>query len=59
MLFVMYVNDGIFYSPKLENIDKAIQDLHKANCDIDNQGKVSDYLDVQINSITNTIYLTQ
>ena len=47
-IFVVYVDDGIFTSPSIKDIDGAIYKLHNSNCDIDDQGNLNDYLGVNV-----------
>ena len=53
VMFVVYVDDGIFVSPSSENIDKAIQDLKNEGLDMDDQGDLKDYLGVNITTLQN------
>ena len=51
VIFLFYVDDGIFISPTKEKVDKAIADLSnrklsKNKYDIDDQGDISDYLGI-------------
>ena len=58
-IFIVYTDDGIFFDPKKENIDKAIQDMSKA-LNIDDQGSISDYLGVKVEKLRTGGYeLTQ
>ena len=59
-IFVVYVDDGIFFGNDKKDILSAIQDLKDAGYDIENKGSVSDYLGVNVNRIDDgTIELTQ
>ena len=42
------VDDGIFASPDDSAIDKAIQDITRAEFDIEDQGSITDYLGVNV-----------
>ena len=51
VIFLFYVDDGIFLSPKKKGIDKAIKDLGnkskaKNKYNIDDQGDITDYLGI-------------
>ena len=48
VIFLVYVDDGIFVSPNQASIDKAIADLRKQKLDVDDQGDLKDYLGVNI-----------
>jgi histone deacetylase 1/2 len=45
-LFLFYVDDGIFVSPKASDIDTAIADLQAAKYNLEDQGKITDYLGI-------------
>ena len=49
-IFIVYTDDGIFFDPKKENVDKAINDMAKI-LNIDDQGNISDYLGVKVDSL--------
>ena len=44
VLFIIYVDDGIFAFLNQELINKAIQNIQKAGYEIDDQGSLTDYL---------------
>jgi len=48
VLFIIYVDDGIFAFPNQELINKAIQNIQKAGYEIDDQGSLTDYLGFNI-----------
>jgi hypothetical protein len=48
VIFVVYVDDGIFASPDNAAIDDAIRDLRNARLDLEDQGSLNDYLGVNI-----------
>ena len=58
-LFVLYVDNGIFALPNDKDITQAINDLKKANCDIEDQDELSNYLGVHITRKDDMTYLTQ
>ena len=47
VIFICYVDDGIFASPDNKAIDKAISEL-KERFDIEDQGDITDYLGVNV-----------
>ena len=51
VIFVVYVDDGIFASPNNQAIDQAIADLRAANYDIEDQGTLADYLGVNVETL--------
>lgn len=51
LIFIVYVDDGIFFSPDDSAINKAIKDLSEAGFDVDDQGDVSDYVGVHIDQL--------
>ena len=53
VIFLVYVDDGIFVSPNQLSIDKAINDLRKQKLDVDDQGDLKDYLGVNITRLKN------
>ena len=60
VIFLVYVDGGIFISPSSSNIDKAIEDLKKQKLDIADQGDLKDYLGVNITKLKDgSIKLTQ
>ena len=40
------MDDGVFLCPDKTKVDKAIEDLRKANLDIEDQGDITDYLGI-------------
>ena len=46
--FLIYVDDGILAGPSDDDIEQAIEDLMKANFDIEDMGNIKDYLGVQV-----------
>ena len=58
-LFAVYVDDGIFASPNAKDIDEAIKDLRRIQCDIEDQGELQDYLGVNVMRDSEGIHLTQ
>ena len=52
VIFIVYVDDGIFASPDKQAIDKAISEL-KEHCDIEDQGDITDYLGVNVERLPN------
>jgi hypothetical protein len=52
VIFIVYVDDGIFASPEKKEIDKAIREM-KALFDIDDQGDITDYLGVNVEHLPN------
>ena len=60
VIFIVYVDDGIFTSPSSNNIDQAIIDLSKQGLDMEDQGDIKDYLGVNVTKTDNgTIKLSQ
>jgi hypothetical protein len=59
VIFIVYVDDGIFASPDNKAIDKAIKELAQ-RYDIEDQGNITDYLGVNVDQLPNgDIKLTQ
>ena len=58
-MFAVYVDNGIFTSLNDEDINQAIIDLKNIQCEIEDQGELSDYLGVNIKQRQGTTYLTQ
>jgi hypothetical protein len=52
VIFVVYVDDGIFASPSQKAIDQAIKEL-KEQFDMEDQGSITDYLGVNIEHLSN------
>jgi hypothetical protein len=46
MIFVVYVDAGIFLGPKLKEIEGAMQDLTKAGYNLELMGDLKYYLDI-------------
>jgi hypothetical protein len=59
VIFLVYVDDGIFSSPDASAIDEAIQDIKKLGLDMEDQGDIEDYLGVNVERVNNTFVLTQ
>jgi hypothetical protein len=60
VVFLVYVDDGIFLSPSKKAIDKAIQELREADFDVEDQGDICDYLGVRVDKTKDgKITLTQ
>jgi histone deacetylase 1/2 len=60
VIFLVYVDDGLFFSPDKTAIDQAFADLVAAKFDIEDQGDISDYLGVKVTHLPDgTIKLTQ
>ena len=60
VVFLLYVDDGIFLSPSKKAIDQCIQELKDADFDIEDQGDICDYLGVQVHKDKKgKIHLTQ
>jgi hypothetical protein len=51
VLFLIYVDDGIWLSPSSKAVDEAIQDLIKASLKIEDQGDLNDYLAVKVEKL--------
>lgn len=58
-LFVVYVDDGIFFSSNKNEIDEAIEELKAERYNIDDMGTITDYLGVHFKYEENKIILTQ
>eukprot|EP00957_Ditylum_brightwellii_P112617 8584781-Ditylum_brightwellii.AAC.1 len=43
MMFLCYVNDGIFVGPLRKEIDKAIENLRDKGFNIEDKGNIEDY----------------
>eukprot|EP00978_Attheya_sp_CCMP212_P037949 scaffold183254_cov63-Attheya_sp.AAC.3 len=59
VIFLVYVDDGIFTSPDSEAINKAIEEIKELGLDIDDQGDIEDYLGVNVERVGDTFVLTQ
>ena len=53
VMFVVYVDDGIFVSPNNQHITDAIQELKHQKLDIEDQGDLNDYLGVNVTTLEN------
>ena len=51
VIFVVYVDDGIFLGPNSNDIDKAIAELKAEGFDIEDQGDIADYLGVNVERV--------
>jgi hypothetical protein len=59
VIFVVYVDDGIFASPDKKEVDKAIHEMQQ-HFDMEDQGDITDYLGVNVEKLPNGDYkLTQ
>ena len=52
-IFAFFVDDGLFFSPRSTEIDKAINDLKNAGFDIEDKGTLKDYLGVNVEYLRN------
>ncbi len=60
IIFIVYVNNGIFLGPSEEKISNAITDLKNLDLDIEDQGHPANYVGVAIKCLRNgSIKLTQ
>jgi Reverse transcriptase (RNA-dependent DNA polymerase) len=61
VICLVYVDDTLFYSPRMEYIDEAIKQLRERGMDLEVEGEVAGFLGVHINrnATENTITLTQ
>jgi hypothetical protein len=61
VICLAYVDDTLFYSPKMEYIDEVIEKLRQQEMDLEVEGEVSGFLGVHIerNVVSGTISLTQ
>ena len=60
VIFIVYVDDGIFVSPDDQHISAAIQDIIDTGLDIEDQGHPNDYVGVAIKRLRDgSIELTQ
>jgi hypothetical protein len=51
VIFMVYVDDGIFFCINMDKIDQAILELRAAGYDIEDMGDVSDYLGINFESL--------
>eukprot|EP00957_Ditylum_brightwellii_P003244 247226-Ditylum_brightwellii.AAC.1 len=58
IIFICYVDDGIFSGPDPVGIDWAIADLKAADLDIEDRGKLQDYLGINISKVGDKIKLS-
>ena len=58
-IFLVYVDDGLFFAPTDDEINAAIADIRKAGYDISDEGEIDDYLGVKIERVGTSIRLTQ
>ena len=56
MVFLLYVDDGIFVSLDGSDIDETIRELQHENLKIEDQGHPADYIGVNINKLPNNSY---
>ena len=60
IIFIVYVDDGIFLGPSDDKISQAIVEIQNLNLDIKDQGHPADYIGVAIKRLNdNSIELTQ
>ncbi len=61
VICLVYVDDTLFYSRRVEHIDEAIERLRNADMELEVEGSVAGFLGVHIerDSVNNTITLTQ
>lgn len=60
VIFMNYVDDGIFMAPNSKNVQKAIDDLKGTGLDLEDRGDIGDYLGINFKYMDNdTIELTQ
>jgi hypothetical protein len=52
VIFIVYVDDGIFASPSQKAIDQAIKEL-KQRFDMEDQGSITNYLGVNVQHLPN------
>ena len=58
-IFLVYVDDGLFFAPNDGDIEAAIADIRAAGYDISDEGEIDDYLGVKIERRGREIRLTQ
>ena len=58
-IFAVYVDDGTFASPVVDNINMAINDLRNSHCDTKDQGSLSDSLEANIIKLQEEVLLSQ
>jgi hypothetical protein len=51
VIFMVYVDDGIFFCINMDKIDQAILELRAAGYDIEDMGDVNDYLGINFESL--------
>jgi hypothetical protein len=51
VIFMVYVDDGIFFFIRMDKIDQAILELRAAGYDIEDMGDVNDYLGINFESL--------
>jgi hypothetical protein len=51
VIFMVYVDDGIFFCISMDKIDQAILELRAAGYDIEDMGDVHDYLGIIFESL--------
>ena len=59
MIFLVYVDDSLFFVLTDNEINAAIKDIREAGYDISNKGEINDYLSVKIECVGKSIRLTQ
>ena len=52
LIFLHYVDDALFLSPKSAEVDKFIQDLRDANFKVTDEGGINDWLGVKVTNRT-------
>jgi Reverse transcriptase (RNA-dependent DNA polymerase) len=57
-IFMVYVDDGIFISPKETDIDKCIKDMNSI-FNLTDEGDISDYLGIKVERGDTTVTLSQ
>ena len=53
VIFIVYVNDGIFLGPDDHKLIKIIREISKAGLEIEDQGHPADYVSITITKHTN------
>jgi hypothetical protein len=51
VIFMVYVDDGIFFCKNMDKIDQSILALRAAGYDIEDMGNVNDYLGINFESL--------
>jgi hypothetical protein len=60
VIFIVYVDDGIFVGPDLGKLDGIVTELRNIGLDVEDQGHLADYIGVTIKQLSNnTIEFTQ